>query len=588
MKYNIALFAILVFLISACTQNIPEDQHDHSEEIKNQFTVYTNDLELFAETDLFVENQTAKVLSLFSILPNFKALENGHITLRLITASGEVSETLEKPTQKGVYSFNITPKWAGKGKLVYEIKRDGKTETLLIPEVEIFKSESELHGHAHDSDDRQHTDGRPDHATAEHTHEHGQDCDHGDENQEQNAQVHDHDSETHDDEHDHATAEQQHEHGQDCDHDAAEHPTANNQTPTGRSSHQHETSANNATVFTKEQSWKIDFATAHPKEEAFGQVIKTVAQIENAPIDEIVIAAKTNGIVQFAGHNVLAGQTVISQQLLMVVSTDGLAYDNIALRLIEAQNDFEKAQSDYERTRLLAKDQIVTERELLTSKNVYDNAKANLENLEQSFEPTGQKVKSPMKGYIKEVNVKNGQYVEAGQALILVSCNKSLLLHADVQAKYAPILESIHTANVRILPHKKTYSLEQLNGEIVSYGKSTNSSNFQIPVILQIENTGEFIPGSFVELYLKSKPAHKKLVVPNSALLEEQGHFFVFVQITPELFEKSEVVTGATDGQRTEIISGLCPSQRIVTRGGIFIKLAQSSGTLDPHSGHVH
>jgi len=49
-----------------------------------------------------------------------------------------------------------------------------------------------------------------------------------------------------------------------------------------------------------------------------------------------------------------------------------------------------------------------------------------------------------------------------------------------------------------------------------------------------------------------------------------------------------EVKTGATDGLKTEIISGVLPDERIVTKGAVLIKLARSSGALDPHSGHVH
>ena len=93
--------------------------------------------------------------------------------------------------------------------------------------------------------------------------------------------------------------------------------------------------------------------------------------------------------------------------------------------------------------------------------------------------------------------------------------------------------------------------------------------------------------GSFVEVYLKSVTNNQALTIPNSALLEEQGNFFVFVQVNPELFEKREVFIGSTDGEKTEILKGIT-SERIVTRGVMLIKLAQATGTLDAHSGHVH
>jgi multidrug efflux pump subunit AcrA (membrane-fusion protein) len=54
------------------------------------------------------------------------------------------------------------------------------------------------------------------------------------------------------------------------------------------------------------------------------------------------------------------------------------------------------------------------------------------------------------------------------------------------------------------------------------------------------------------------------------------------------LFEKRLVVPGVTDGRNTRINSGINSGERIVTNGAISLKLAQGTGALDPHAGHVH
>ena len=96
------------------------------------------------------------------------------------------------------------------------------------------------------------------------------------------------------------------------------------------------------------------------------------------------------------------------------------------------------------------------------------------------------------------------------------------------------------------------------------------------------------MPGSFVELYLKTTTNKEATTIPVSAILEIQGYYFVFVQITPELFEMREVKIGATDGLKTEILQGLSKDERVVTKGAVHIKLARGTGALDAHSGHVH
>ena len=134
----------------------------------------------------------------------------------------------------------------------------------------------------------------------------------------------------------------------------------------------------------------------------------------------------------------------------------------------------------------------------------------------------------------------------------------------------------------------KEYSLEQLNGEVLSFGRNTNNDNYLIPISLQIDNKGSFVSGGFVELYLKTVSNSQAVTIPNSALLEEQGIYFVFVQVTPELFEKREVKVGVSDGLKIEVLEGIAQQERIVTTGAILVKLAQATGTLDAHSGHNH
>lgn len=344
----------------------------------------------------------------------------------------------------------------------------------------------------------------------------------------------------------------------------------------------------NTTVFTKEQSWKIDFATEHPTVEPFGQVIKTAAQVQSAQADEMMVSAKTNGIVMLSANNVLEGKSVINGQILFTISGSGLADNNSTVRFLEAKNNYEKTQADYERLKSLADDKVISEKELLNSKNQYDNAKVVYDNLNMNFYASGQRVTSSMSGYIKQVFIQNGQYVEAGQPIVSISQNRTLLLRAEVQQKFSPILGAINSANIRTLHDNQTYSLEQLNGKVLSFGRNTNNDNYLIPISLQIDNKGAFVSGGFVELYLKTLTNTQALTIPNSALLEEQENYFVFVQVHPELFEKREVKIGVTDGLKTEILKGITQQDRIVTEGAILVKLAQATGTLDAHSGHNH
>jgi len=491
---------LLAFILASCNhQPAAEKEHEH-EEPKFQYTAYSHDFELFAEADPFVVGETANVLSHFSLLPGFKALESGSMIVRLTVNGKEVNQSLEKPTRKGIYSFDLKAETAGKGSLKFQIANGNGTFEVVVPDVTVFATHDEVHK-------------------------------------------------------------------------AAEKIVV---------------PRTNTSVFTKEQSWKVDFATDFPRNEPFGQIIKTTALVQSSLGEEMMVTAKTNGIVMILGNGVLEGKDVSKGQVLFSISGSEMADNNISVRYAAAKNDLEKAKADYERATELAKDKIVSAKDLLSAKIQYDNAKAQFDNLNNNFSASGQSVKSPMNGFVKQLLVNNGTYVQAGQPLTTIAQNKTLMLHAEVQQKYAAILGSIVTANIRTVQENQTYSLEQLNGKVLSYGKSGNADNYLIPVSLQIDNQGNFTAGGFVELYLKTLTNTMALTVPNTSLLEEQGVYYLYVQVHPELFEKREVKIGVTDGIRTEIQSGLNINERIVTIGAILIKLAQATGTLDAHSGHVH
>jgi membrane fusion protein, heavy metal efflux system len=501
MNYKIFMGVLFAFAIASCKPSGHENEkHDEHEEAKFQYTSYSTNFELFAEADAFIVGEKSNVLSHFSMLPDFKAVEKGVITIILSVNGKDTKQTLDKPTRKGIYSFDIQPQTPGKGSLTFEISNDKGTFKVIVPEVFVFLNDKEA-------------------------------------------------------------------------------LVASKKVVVSRT---------NTTVFTKEQSWKIDFATSIPRSEPFGQVIKSTALVQSAQGNEVVVSAKMNGIVLFNSGVLLEGKDVSAGQSLFSVSGSNMADNNIAVKYAEAKSNYEKANADYERAKELAKDKIVSEKELLATKNQYQNAKAVYDNFNKNFNASGQTITSPQAGFIKQVFIKNGAYVEAGQPVMVVSQNKSLVLTADVPSKYAPVLANIKTANIRTINDNRSYSLEQLNGKMLSFGKAANNDNYLIPVTLQVENNGNIISGSYVELYLKTFSSNQALVVPLTSILEEQGNFFVWAQVNPELFEKREVFIGGTDGINTEIKEGITANERIVTRGAMLIKLAQATGTLDAHSGHVH
>lgn len=344
----------------------------------------------------------------------------------------------------------------------------------------------------------------------------------------------------------------------------------------------------NAINFTKEQSWKIDFETVNPQKERFGKVIKTTAQILPEQTSETIITAKTNGVIKLDG-DLLTGQQLTAGKPLFVISGKGLANENMEVQFLEAKNNYEAAKNNYDRKLALSKNQIVSEREVENARATFENSKAVYNNLKEHFNEHGQVVSAPGNGVVKHVHIANGQYVEAGDPLFSLVNKNKLLVKALVQQKHFPLLNAISSFNIRSFTDNKLYTDMDLNGKLLSYGKIIDEDEgYLIPVNFQIDSKKDLLPGSFVDMYLKIRSNMETLIVPNSALVEEYGNYFVLVQLDPETFEKREVKTGFSDGIYTEIISGVSEAERIVSKGAVIVKLAAVSNSLDPHAGHVH
>jgi len=347
-------------------------------------------------------------------------------------------------------------------------------------------------------------------------------------------------------------------------------------------------SGGNRVVFTKEQSRKVDFATTEVHRQPFGQIIRTTAQIQPSQGDERIITAKAGGTVSFLNNNIVEGKAVGAGQTLFSIDGSEMADNNLSVRFSEAESEYRRAKAEYERKQELAKEKIASQSELLKAQTEFTNAEAVYNNLRKNFASGKQNVTTPISGFITRVFVSNGQYAEAGHPILVVSQNRNLLIKAELQPKYYDILSNITSANIRIMNSNRTYTLEELDGRVVSFGKSTDIGNPLIPVLFQVNNKAGLLPGSFVELFIKTQTDAQAITVPNEAIIEEMGNYFVYVQLAPELFEKRIIKKGVTDGVRTEITEGVADGDRVVSKGAMLVKLSQASGALDPHAGHVH
>ncbi|KAA6318478.1 Multidrug resistance protein MdtA [termite gut metagenome] len=315
----------------------------------------------------------------------------------------------------------------------------------------------------------------------------------------------------------------------------------------------------------------------------FRQVVKTSGQILAAQGDETTVVATSNGVVSFSGVSVADGTAFKSGEVIAVISGKNLLEGDPTEKV---KVEYETALNEYRRAEELVKDKIISAKDFEQIRLRYETVKTAYEAHADNAIPNGVKVIAPLTGYVKNKLVSQGEYVSVGQPIVVISQNRRLQLRAEVPERYYKYLGDMNDAHFKPAYDNSTvYKISELNGSLLSFGKVSNSTSFYIPVTFEFNNAGDIIPGSFVNVYLLSAVQSDVISIPLSALTEEQGLFFVYLQLEDETYKKQEVTLGEEDGERVMVLSGLKSGDRVVVKGAYQIKLA--AGSIMPE-GHTH
>ncbi|MBK8339822.1 MAG: efflux RND transporter periplasmic adaptor subunit [Flavobacteriales bacterium] len=195
-----------------------------------------------------------------------------------------------------------------------------------------------------------------------------------------------------------------------------------------------------------------------------------------------------------------------------------------------------------------------------------------------------QNVTAGIDGYVRALHVREGQFVQPGDVLATIATNERLSIHADVPMSAFSKLGNAQSARIRV-PDGTVFTLEQLNGRVQSVGRAADG--LYVPVRLEVDGRPGLLPGAMADVYLLSPKSTDVITIPLSAVLEQEGRHYCYVQTAGETMDKRTITLGANDGLRAEVLSGLNEGDRVVSIGAMDVKLATMSGALPAH-GHEH
>jgi RND family efflux transporter MFP subunit len=353
--------------------------------------------------------------------------------------------------------------------------------------------------------------------------------------------------------------------------------------------------------FLKEQQWKIDFRTEAVRQQLISETVRSVAEVIPAVNGEAIVAAPFTGYIPASSDNHLPdpGEVIQRGTSLAVIipsaETPGGSED-FASRYTNAETQRDLAYREFERIKKLYAVHSISDKEYQEAEAALRRANTTFQSLnmlvsaekDSSIVQGGFRLKAPISGTIAEMYVVPGKQVTAGDPLFRIINMNTVWIKASIAANDIAKIINPSYAWIRLAGLNEPIEINQRNGKLISTGSAIDERTRTIPVIFQRSNTEKLLRiGMTGEINISGNGKHQGLVIPQSALMEEEGRYSVYIHSEGESFVKRDVTLGAREKDRVEILKGVEEGERVVTVGAYQVRLASMSSQLPAH-GHEH
>jgi membrane fusion protein, heavy metal efflux system len=184
---------------------------------------------------------------------------------------------------------------------------------------------------------------------------------------------------------------------------------------------------------------------------------------------------------------------------------------------------------------------------------------------------------APISGVVLKRNVTLGTVVNEASDLMTIADLDTLWAIAETPQQQAASAQVGQQVEIKV----STFGDRRFTGRVVYIGETLSPETRTAQVRCLVHNPrGELRPEMYATINIASEKGQEVLAAPSEAVIEMQGERVVFVALGDGLFEKRPVQAGRYQNGMIEITGGLKPGDRVVTRGGFFIKSEFLKSTL--------
>ena len=185
-------------------------------------------------------------------------------------------------------------------------------------------------------------------------------------------------------------------------------------------------------------------------------------------------------------------------------------------------------------------------------------------------------------GTVLEKQVLPGAFIMPGDKLYSLSDLSTVWLYADI---YEKDIAGIKPGQP-VMVNSGAYPGETFTGQVTFINPVLDDATRTVKVRVEMANpSGKLKPNMFVNANVQI-PLGDSLVIPESSVLDTGSRKIVFVAQSDDTFVKRDVVTGQYADGYVQILSGLQPSETVVTAATFLIDSQTKLGGFGSHAGH--
>ncbi len=273
------------------------------------------------------------------------------------------------------------------------------------------------------------------------------------------------------------------------------------------------------------------------------------------------ISGRISEVLVQEGQHVKAGEPMIRLEAVELSNSARQAGDAVKKAQINydlAKNDYERYQSLYSNGAISAQQLENANAKLKIAEADVSSAAANQGNALQQLANTV--IVAPVNGIVSNKSATIGQVVSPGSPLLTVQNISQMYAVINVEQKNLGIVKEGQQAQITI----DAYPGKVFEGVVEVMNPEAGASSRMFRTKIKLDNvTGDLKPGMFAHVSVLTGEKVKILTIPQSAVGQKQGQYYVFQAENGKAVRKP-IDVGQVSGNIIEIKAGLEPGAQVI------------------------